>query len=149
RAGHRDRHAGDRGAALRAGQRRTNTAGRLCAETGGLHPMKQRGGAQYPLELAHAETYAAADCRISECNRDALGWLDKWPAWPAPALVIYGPAGCGKTHLARMWQEKSAAHVLDDVPDAAEMAQLPAALVVEDAERFAGNAEGERALFHL
>ena len=32
-------------------------------------------------------------------NREALAWIDRWPDWPAPALALGGPAGCGKTHL--------------------------------------------------
>jgi chromosomal replication initiation ATPase DnaA len=36
-------------------------------------------------------------------NREALAWLARWPDWPGPALVLHGPRGCGKSHLARIW----------------------------------------------
>ena len=47
-------------------------------------------------------------CRRA-CNREALAWLARWPDWPAPALVLYGPPGCGKSHLARIWAARAAA----------------------------------------
>jgi len=42
------------------------------------------------------------DFLVSEANSDAIAWLDKWPDWPGPALIIYGPAGCGKSHIANV-----------------------------------------------
>ena len=36
-------------------------------------------------------------------NEAAVAWLDRWPHWPAPALVLWGPAGSGKTHLAQVF----------------------------------------------
>ena len=53
-------------------------------------------------------------------NRAALAWLERWPAWPAPALVLHGPPGCGKSHLARIWAARVGASRLDP-------AALPAA----------------------
>jgi chromosomal replication initiation ATPase DnaA len=55
----------------------------------------------------------AADFAVSDCNRDAVAWLDRWPDWPGAILAIYGPAGCGKTHLAHVWQARSDARFLD------------------------------------
>lgn len=53
------------------------------------------------------------DFLVASCNRDAVGWIDRWPEWPYPCLVLYGPSGSGKTHLARVWQQRAQA-VWDD-----------------------------------
>jgi chromosomal replication initiation ATPase DnaA len=44
-----------------------------------------------------------ADFLVSACNEAALGWIERWPDWPTAALVLHGPAGSGKTHLAHLW----------------------------------------------
>ena len=52
------------------------------------------------------------DFLVAPCNEDAVAWIDAWPDWPATALCIYGPAGCGKTHLANVWRARSNALAL-------------------------------------
>ena len=37
-------------------------------------------------------TYAREDFVVSHGNREALGWIERWPDWPAPALALCGPA---------------------------------------------------------
>ena len=46
------------------------------------------------------------DFMVSDCNKEALSWIDLWPQWNKNGLVIYGPKGCGKTHLAHLFAEK-------------------------------------------
>jgi chromosomal replication initiation ATPase DnaA len=60
--------------------------------------------AQIPLDLPHRPAMGAADFLVASCNRDAVAWLDRWPDWPATALVIHGDEGCGKSHLTHVWQ---------------------------------------------
>ena len=67
---------------------------------------------QLALDFGHRAALGADDFLIAESNRDAVLWLDRWPDWPAPALTIYGPPGCGKTHLAHVWQASSGARRL-------------------------------------
>ncbi len=45
-------------------------------------------------------------------NRAALDAVLAWPNWPSPALILDGPAGCGKTHLARIWAARTDAVLL-------------------------------------
>jgi chromosomal replication initiation ATPase DnaA len=52
-------------------------------------------------------TYAREDFVVAGGNREALAWIDQWPDWPAPALALSGPTGCGKTHLARIWAARA------------------------------------------
>ncbi len=64
---------------------------------------------QLPLDLHHRTAMGASDFLVAPCNQDAVAWIDAWPRWPAPLLVIHGPRGSGKTHLARVWCERSGA----------------------------------------
>lgn len=96
-------------------------------------------------------TYAREDFVVAPGNRDALAWIDRWPDWPAPALALGGPAGCGKTHLARIWAAQAGAEVIDgkaleglSVADLTDLIARSPTLVIDNAE-FAP----ERALFHL
>ena len=64
---------------------------------------------QLVLEFGHRTALDAEDFLVTPSNSEAVLWLDRWPDWPAPALVIHGPAGCGKSHLAHVWRLRSGA----------------------------------------
>lgn len=68
---------------------------------------------QLPLTFGHAAALGIEDFMPSSSNQDALTWLTRWPAWPGPALILHGPAGAGKTHLAAIWRARSEAIALD------------------------------------
>jgi len=96
-------------------------------------------------------TYAREDFVVAAGNREAVGWIDRWPDWPAPALAISGPAGCGKTHLGRIWAVRAQAAIVEGpdldgktVADLVALVEISRTLVVERAER-----TPERTLFHL
>ncbi|MBN9486413.1 MAG: DNA replication protein [Alphaproteobacteria bacterium] len=98
-----------------------------------------------------APTYARADFVVADGNREALAWIDRWPDWPAPALALSGPVGCGKTHLGRIWAARTQAAIIEGkdldgktVADLTALADASRAIVIEQAER-----TPERALFHL
>src|SRR5207302_4826047 len=62
---------------------------------------------QLAIDLPHRPALGRADFLVSDCNEAALGWIERWPQWPAPALVLHGPAGSGKSHLAELWRARS------------------------------------------
>ena len=100
---------------------------------------------QLPLDLPVRNAMNAAGFVVSTSNREAVAWLDRWPDWPGSALAVYGPPGCGKTHLAHVWLEKlkeagRPARFLE--PSALE--QLPHENMVLDRVRLP-----EEHLFHL
>ena len=107
---------------------------------------------QLTLELGlPAPTFSREDFAVSDGNREALAWIDRWPDWPAPALALNGPSGCGKTHLGRIWAARANAAVIDgadlegkSVPDLTGLASQSPAIVIDHAER-----APERGLFHL
>ena len=63
--------------------------------------------AQLPLGFDHRPSMSGADFLVTECNRAAVAWLDKWPDWPGPALVVHGPPASGKTHVAHVFQAQT------------------------------------------
>ena len=70
-------------------------------------------GAQLTLDLPHRPALDRADFLVAPANELAVAWIDRWPAWPHPALALQGPAGSGKTHLLRVWQKAAGARPLD------------------------------------
>ncbi len=103
-------------------------------------------GSQLPLHLPHRPSFARADFLVGAANREALAVVDAWPDWPSPSVLLAGPAGCGKSHLAEIWREK--AHgVCFSAPALAGSSPPPdvSAVVIEDIDR-AASAE---ALFHV
>jgi len=109
---------------------------------------------QFPLGLPTRTALGGEDFFVSPANSDAVGWIDRWPAWPGGVLALCGPLGAGKSHLAAVWQQMSGAEVLRHSalgPDAAMAARRGAALVLEDVDPdgSAGDSAREVALFHL
>lgn len=97
---------------------------------------------QLPLDLGFRPALGRADFIVAPCNAAAVAWIDRWPDWPAPGLVLAGPPGTGKSHLASVWRARSAA------ADFAAAVSLPKALVVEGADRHAADRPAAEALFH-
>jgi chromosomal replication initiation ATPase DnaA len=68
---------------------------------------------QLRLGFEHTPAMGAEDFMPGECNREALAWLARWPEWPAPALILHGPRGSGKSHLARIWASRTGGRWLE------------------------------------
>ena len=106
-------------------------------------------GSQLTLDLGHRPAFGREDFWVAPGNQEAVDWIDRWPDWPGHAVALFGPAGCGKTHLAQVFALRSGAYVLNpaDVTTAAagSLAQNHKAIVLEDGETVAA----PEALFHL
>ncbi|TAL33676.1 MAG: DNA replication protein [Alphaproteobacteria bacterium] len=105
---------------------------------------------QLPFDLGHSAAYAREDLWISPANAEVVAWLDKWPEWQAPALVLYGPPASGRTHIARAWAKKAAAAALtvENLEPLCGMAPAPKHLLADDAETLIGDRCAETFLFH-
>lgn len=104
---------------------------------------------QLALSLGHTESFGHEDFLAGPANSDALSLVDRWPDWPSRNVLLIGPEGSGKSHLAAIWAAISGARFIS--ARALDFAAVPSALatgalVVEDL--VAGHFD-ETAMFHL
>lgn len=92
-------------------------------------PVKPR---QLPLPLPSAASAARDDFVVTSANRTALDRIEAWPQWPAPVLLLVGPQGSGKSHLASILAAKAGSD--------------RGLEILEDVDR---HSPGDEALFHL
>jgi chromosomal replication initiation ATPase DnaA len=99
---------------------------------------------QLRLKLQRPPRHTREEYVRGPSNAEAVAALDSWPCWPGGCLALVGPAGVGKTHLARVWAAETGATILSrEAPDLAAAAGRPALL--EDADQ----GVPDEALFHL
>ena len=104
---------------------------------------------QLAFALPHAESLTRDNFQEGPANAAALALIDSWPEWPSRTMLLVGPKGSGKSHLATIWAEQAGAR--STTAHALTAANVPAALatgalVVEDLNEATFD---ERALFHL
>lgn len=104
---------------------------------------------QLALALPHAESLTRDNFLEGPANEAGLALVESWPDWPNRVMLLVGPEGSGKSHLAAIWAEQSgarstSAHALDAA--AVPGALATGALVVEDLRP---QDFDERAMFHL
>lgn len=99
---------------------------------------------QLAWDLTARPAQGRADFFVTDANRLALAKIDGWERWPGGMLLLVGPAGSGKSHLAAVWAGLSGARI---VPAGEEPGPGPVA--VEDLGAVAGDAEAEERLFHF
>ena len=104
---------------------------------------------QLAFALPHAESLTRDNFLEGPANEAALSLIESWPDWPNRIMLLVGPEGSGKSHLAAIWAEQAgarsiSAHAL--TPAAVPGALATGALVVEDLRPADFD---ERAMFHL
>jgi chromosomal replication initiation ATPase DnaA len=104
---------------------------------------------QLAFALPHAESLTRDNFLEGPANTAGLALVDSWPDWPNRIMLLVGPEGSGKSHLAAIWAELAgarsiSAHAL--TATAVPGALATGALVVDDLK--SSNLD-ERALFHL
>ena len=68
---------------------------------------------QLALPFAERQDYAAEDFCPAPSNAMARDWLAHPQAWSHGRLVLWGEAGCGKTHLLHIWAAANQALLLN------------------------------------
>ena len=108
---------------------------------------------QLPFDLGTRSAHEREDFWVSRSNREPIAWLDKWPDWPAPALIIFGPPASGKTHLLQVWKKEAGAIeiLLRDlhVKTLAQRLGPAKEVMIDDILPALDKPEQEEALFHL
>ena len=57
---------------------------------------------KFPFKVS----YFQEDFYVSSNNFEAYKLIESWPNWPDKWINIYGPNGCGKTHLSNILKKK-------------------------------------------
>jgi chromosomal replication initiation ATPase DnaA len=107
---------------------------------------------QLVLDLPFRAAMGRSDFFVSDANAAAVAGVEAWRTWPMAKMLLIGPAGSGKTHLAHVFAAQSGArHVAARDLGALPLTDLVAgpAIVVEDADQISGDRTAEEALFHL
>lgn len=106
---------------------------------------------QLCFDLPVRSALGREDFFVAPANAMAVALIEGWQNWPSRKLVLEGPRGSGKTHLAHVWAKAAGARIIDaralagsDIP---ALATGPVA--VEDVPLIAGDPVAENALFHL
>jgi chromosomal replication initiation ATPase DnaA len=110
---------------------------------GSVHPR------QLAFALPHAESLTRDNFLEGPANAAALALVDNWPDWPNRTMLLTGPEGSGKSHLASIWAEQAGARSTSAralTAAAVPGALATGALVIEDLK---SSDVDERALFHL
>lgn len=107
---------------------------------------------QLILDLPVRQARGRDDFFVAPPNALALAALDKTEGWPQGRMLLLGPEGAGKSHLAAIWAEAHDAPIIaacDLTEDTAPAAARKGAVVIEDAHRIGDHANAQEALFHL
>lgn len=104
---------------------------------------------QLAFDLPLDPRFGAEDFLVSPSNEQAYGLIESWPEWPDTILLLVGPRGSGKSHLASIWATNAHAWTID--ASGITQALVPhlvsnGALAIEDMDR---GERDEAALFHL
>src|SRR6267143_1036455 len=70
---------------------------------GRVHPR------QLAFALPHAESLSRDNFLEGPANTAGLALVDSWPDWPNRTMLLEGPEGSGKSHLAAIWAEQAGA----------------------------------------
>lgn len=105
---------------------------------------------QLSFDLPSKTALGREDFFVSSANALAVAMMSA-TSWPGNKLVLSGPAGAGKTHLAHVWAAETGGRIVqaaalrfDDVPD---LAKGPVA--VENVPLIVPDLQQQKTLFHL
>ena len=64
---------------------------------------------QLAFALPHAESLTRDNFLEGPANEAGLALIESWPDWPNRIMLLVGPEGSGKSHLAAIWAEQAGA----------------------------------------
>lgn len=93
---------------------------------------------QFALNFPNQVSYEADTFVISKCNAQAYHWVMSQQLWGSYGLLLTGDEGCGKTHLAHIWQAVQSARFINASDlncDDGQLIQQNTAFIIEDIDR--------------
>lgn len=115
------------------------------------------GPRQIPMDLPLPASRTEADFLTSPSNLAARDAMRAWQNWPDRRMVLTGPEGSGKSHLAQIWSAQTGAEtaIACDMTEPRLMQLIEApAILIEDLDRVSDlpgpvQRQVETVLFHL
>ncbi|WP_438991273.1 chromosomal replication initiator DnaA [Lentibacter sp.] len=106
---------------------------------------------QLTFDLPARQALGRDDFFVSPSNASAVAMVESWQSWPARKLLLIGPEGAGKTHLAHVWAALSGATLVNarDLREADIPKLARGAVAVENIPEIADQPAAQNALFHL
>lgn len=114
-----------------------------------LIPDPANLGRQLPLDFQHRPARSREDLIVTGSLAAAIGLIERWPNWPTAVVVLCGPSGSGKSHLAAVWAEAAEPASVSAQPHGRDRALAAASagpILIEDIDR---DGFDETTLFHL
>lgn len=106
---------------------------------------------QLTFNLPFKTAFGRDDFFVSTSNAQASQVVETWQTWSHQALLLVGPSGSGKSHLAQIWAEDVEAKVVPSM-------SLPlldfktfgnSHLAVDDIDQIIHEPHAEQTLFHI
>ena len=109
---------------------------------------------QLSFNLDFRPAYGREDFFVGASNQMAIDTIDKWPDWGiTPFLIVFGPEGSGKKHVASVWKANPEAKVFDakTFPDADlhKILMETPNIIIHQLHLILGDREAEEKLFHI
>ena len=107
---------------------------------------------QIPLSFEITPSKGRDDLIVSQSVQGAITMIDEWPNWPSHLVVLAGPTGSGKSHIAHIWLQKADAiesSLVDDADDLVETVKTTPILIENVDQLLASSQADETQLFHL
>jgi len=109
--------------------------------------LRRRTAEQLPLAFTHDPASGRDDLLVADPLTAAVRIVDSWPHWPSPVVILAGPVGSGKSHLASIWSERCDATPIHPVAGSnAAIAAANGPVIFEDVDRLGFD---DTELFHV
>jgi chromosomal replication initiation ATPase DnaA len=109
--------------------------------------VRRKPAEQLPLAFTHDPASGRDDLLVADPLSAAVKIVDSWPYWPSPVVILAGPIGSGKSHLASIWSERCGAISIHPVAGSdAAVAAANGPVIFEDVDRLGFD---DTELFHV
>ncbi|NLR95609.1 hypothetical protein HGP17_02010 [Rhizobium sp. P38BS-XIX] len=109
--------------------------------------LRRKAAEQLALAFTHDSANGRDDLLVADPLSAAVKIVDSWPHWPSPVVILAGPVGSGKSHLASIWSERCGAAPIHPIAGSnAAVTAASGAVIFEDVDRLGFD---DTELFHV